>query len=524
MNKFSIKGWSLVLVGGFAIIIVYFLLRLMNLTVFPIFADEAIYIRWAQVMRAEPTLRFLPLSDGKQPLFMWLVMPLLSFFQDPLVAGRMLSVASGFGTMIGIFLLSFFLFKSKLISLLAGLLYAVVPFAVFFDRMALVDSLLSMFGVWILFLGLLLQRYRRADLAIITGLVLGAAMITKSPATFFVLLLPTTILFLVIDYKKKGAIFREEGSCYAGRIIKLVGLWLIVYLFAFGIYNLLRLGPGFETIGSRNQDYLFTFGEVLSHPNDPFRPHIGQVWEWFRFYLGIPLLLTFVGGLLIGLRKFPRQAVILALWFFVPLLTQMAIAKVFTARYVFFVIPYLLLLSASFISWLLRRINGTKTLGSVVKYVTIPLVLVIIFVPLLSSDLKLLTNPKGSSLPSDERRGYLEEWSSGYGISEVRDYLKSLPVDKQIIVGTEGYFGTLPDGLFIYFDKDRRFTILGVGLSLDKIPNQLADSAKKGNPTYLVVNKSRMRAQSDSGLELVLEVPKAKGEKGQDSLLLYKVK
>jgi len=42
----------------------YFILRLPNLTLQPIFADEAIYIRWAQVMRAESTLRFLPLSDG----------------------------------------------------------------------------------------------------------------------------------------------------------------------------------------------------------------------------------------------------------------------------------------------------------------------------------------------------------------------------------------------------------------------------------------------------------------------------
>jgi len=83
----------------------YFLLRLPNLTLQPVFADEAIYVRWAQVMRAEPTMRFLPLSDGKTPLFMWTMIPFLKIFNDPLFAGRFLSVISGFATLLGVYLL-----------------------------------------------------------------------------------------------------------------------------------------------------------------------------------------------------------------------------------------------------------------------------------------------------------------------------------------------------------------------------------------------------------------------------------
>lgn len=128
------------------------------------------------------------------------------------------------------------------------------------------------------------------------------------------------------------------------------------------------------------------------------------------------------------------------------------------------------------------------------------------------------------SLPAGERSGYFEEWTSGYGINEVRDYLLKLPKDKQAVVGTEGAFGTLPDGLQIYFDKCPNITIVGIGLGLDKIPEPLQESASKGTPTYLVANKSRMGAQSDPGLRLIFEVPKAKGPKGQDALLFYQVK
>jgi hypothetical protein len=85
---------SLCLLSG-----LYLILRLPNLTLLPIFADEAIYIRWSQVMKAEATLRFLPMTDGKQPLFMWMLMPMLKLIEDPLLAGRLLSVASGLGSL-----------------------------------------------------------------------------------------------------------------------------------------------------------------------------------------------------------------------------------------------------------------------------------------------------------------------------------------------------------------------------------------------------------------------------------------
>ena len=64
-------------------------------------------------MKSEPTLRFLPLSDGKTPLFMWVLMPLFKVFEDPLFAGRFLSVMSGLVTLLGVYFLSRKVFNSK---------------------------------------------------------------------------------------------------------------------------------------------------------------------------------------------------------------------------------------------------------------------------------------------------------------------------------------------------------------------------------------------------------------------------
>ncbi len=146
MRKFIKENW-VYLIGFIAITAIY-LFRLVNLTIIPVFADEAIYIRWAQVMKSVETLRFLPLSDGKEPLFMWAIIPLFKFVTDPLTAGRLVSVISGFGSLIGLFTLSYLVFNNKKAALFTSLIYVISPFTFFFDRLSLVDSMLSMFGIW----------------------------------------------------------------------------------------------------------------------------------------------------------------------------------------------------------------------------------------------------------------------------------------------------------------------------------------------------------------------------------------
>jgi predicted membrane-bound mannosyltransferase len=112
---------------GLVIFVIALFLRSHNLTRLPVFVDEAIYVRWSQVMRAESTLRFLPLSDGKQPLFMWITIPFLKVFSDPLMAGRFVSVMTGMATLVGVAYLSYLLFKSKKLSLISAFLFAIIP-------------------------------------------------------------------------------------------------------------------------------------------------------------------------------------------------------------------------------------------------------------------------------------------------------------------------------------------------------------------------------------------------------------
>ena len=483
-------------------------LRLVNLTKIPVFADEAIYIRWSEVMRAEQTLRFLPLSDGKQPLFMWLVIPFFKIFSDPLFAGRFVSVMSGVGTLLGIIILSYLLFKNKKVTVIAALFYVLSPFTFFFDRLALADSLLSMFGIWIFMFAYLAVNRQRLDFAMLAGFALGGAWLTKSPALFFTLMLPTIWLFA--PWKKK---LKENLPIFT----KTIFFTLVAAAIGYGFYNILRLGPNFHLIASRNMDYVYPISHIFERPFDPLKTFMIASFKWYWVMGPLSLIVFALGNVLLNTKRHWKEIVILLFWFLVPLVIQCEFAKTLTARYILYPLPYLMILAASFF---VTKKDLLKKIG---------FLFVILFV--IQSSIfvyNLVTNPEKANLPRVERSGYLEEWTAGQGIKETADYLineeKNNP-DEQIVIGTEGYFGTLPDGLQMYLNSHPKIVVIGVGLNFDKLPNSLYESKKAGNKTYLLANTSRYYGDpEEKGLTLISEFPKAEKPDGtHESLLLFEV-
>lgn len=492
LKKF-IKEWSSTIIVLFIILSISLVLRFLKVFVGsqPIFADEAIYIRWAQVMKAEPTLRFLPLSDGKQPLYMWILMFLLKPSFDPLITGRILSAGMGLFSNVGVFILSYVLFRSKKVSLVASLLYAVSPFMIFFESMALVDATLTAMGIWFFIFLFLAIRYFRFDLSMISGFFLGGALLTKSPALYFSILTPL-IVFVSVWTKNVKRLF----TAFLHSLI----LVFPAFLIAYGMYNILRLGPNFHLISQRNADYIFPISQIWTNPKDPFIFHIKEIIDWlWKLGPGV-LIFTIILGVMAGLKNYRRQTIILLAWITLPLFANSMYAKVFTARYILFVMPYVYIVSALFILF--------KTKVQKLSY----LMFALFIVSSLMVNYLLIYEIEKAPLPKSERTGYLEEWTAGYGIKEVSEYLKYDKVqnpNEKYVIGTEGYFGTLPDGLQIYLNNDPEITVIGIGLSIKELPNQLMESRDAGNKTYLVINSSRLVGDPDvMGLKLIDSFPK----------------
>jgi len=508
MIKKLVQEWKWAIIIGTGIILLAFFLRFYSLIRLPIFADEAIYVRWSQIMKVEPSLRFVPLSDGKQPLFMWMVIPFFKVIEDPLFAGRFLSVITGMGTLVGVFFLTYLLFKNKKAAVVAGLVYAISPFSVFFDRMALVDSMLSFFGVWTLILGILSAKTKRLDFAMLTGFALGGGLLTKSPAIFFVLLLPLTWVMAAWPKEVRGKLIN---------LLKLIFLYGVSLFIGYLLYNILRLGTNWQMIAIRNRDYIYPLSHFLDSPLDPLKPFLSDALGWVWSLGPWPILIMAILGSLLCFRKYFREVFLLSLWFLMPIVVQAEFAKTFTARYIFFSIPSLFVLSVSL--FLLNK--------EIVKKIASGLLITFVFLAL-RNDYFLLTDPEKASLPKNERSGYLEDWTAGVGIREVGDYIRSEYLrepDKKIVVGTEGYFGTLPDGLQIYLNDLREIVVIGVGIDLKNVPQSLIDSKKAGNKTYLVINSTRFFGDPEKlGLQLLAVYPKAiKADGARETLLFFEV-
>lgn len=481
-------------------VVAFFFLRLSKLNNIPVFVDEAIYVRWSQVMKAESSLRFLPQTDGKQPLFMWTTIPFFKISSDPLVAGRLVSVASGFGAFLGIGFLVWLIFGDLLIVSLSMLVYAILPFSVFFDRMALADSMLAMFGIWSLALSILFAKTRKLDHAMLLGFAIGGGLLTKSPAIIFYVWLVLSLLFFS---KSQGSKTRSLGNL-------LIGLFAVVVISQM-MYSILRLGPAFNMIGARNQDYLFTWKEVLGHPLNPLIGNLKTTLNWLWLLFSPTLLISLIFGLIP--KKTRTLSLFLILISFIPLVAQASIAKVYTSRYVLFAVLPLIPVIGFGLNLLVTRKGILIKLSSII----------LLIVPLVISLLCVFA-PTKAPLSYDMHTGYLEEWTAGWGQKEVANYLiDQESKGERVVVFTEGYFGTLPDGLQIYTEGYKNITVVGSSPKVNNLPEGLVNTTPE-NKRYFVINKSRNFLQPAilDKLKLIKEYPKpARLDGTQEALQFY---
>jgi hypothetical protein len=122
---------------------------------------------------------------------------------------------------------------------------------------------------------------------------------------------------------------------------------------------------------------------------------------------------------------------------------------------------------------------------------------------------------------SSTENGYLSGWTSGWGIKDASNFLIQRSKVSNVIVGTEGYFGTLPDGLQIYTDSLKNLTVFGVGLDLTNVPEKLIDARNHGDEVYMLFNQSRLKL-TPSELNKVTLV-NSYSKPGNDNLLLYRL-
>lgn len=495
LKKLNITKFDL---AAFAVVIVvYFGTRLVNLLLIPIFTDEAIYLRWSQIMAHDAGLRYLPLSDGKPPLFMWLMSAMFRLFPsfDLLYAGRLTAVFSGFFGLTGLYFAGRVLFKEKLVANLAVILYLFIPFTLFYDRIALADSLLAAFGIWSIGLGVLLAKTLRLDVAMLLGWMLGFGYLTKTPAFFFVLIQP--LLFFVRPLKSFRLTFLD--------FLKFIALVGLAFIESQIIFSALRLLPLFHMIGRKNFEFALTLSEFLKNPFALFPSNFKTLISWEVGYLTIPLVAVLVLGLIVAIKRKFLAPLILTLCFLGFVTAMSFFNKVLFVRYLLALTPALILAISYGLFETLALIKKTY-----LKVLVLALVLAWPFV----LSLQLLINPLYAQIPKDDSTQYLHSWAAGFGIQEVRAYLSKQP-GKSLVI-TEGTFGLMPYALELY-QKDYPEVEIKPYWPLPNTPPPEATAS--ANPVFVLMYQNQSKPQGWN----MTEVLRFKQGLGTDYLRLYKL-
>jgi len=455
---------------GPGIIIFYFATRFINLKIVPIFTDEAIYNYWAQVALHDPANRFMSLEDGKQPLFIWIAAVMQKFIADPLIASRLVSVFAGFGSLIGIYLLTKTLFNKK-IATLACLLYIILPFTLLYDRLALYDSLLTMFGIWAVFFSVKMAKSPQLDTALLNGFVIGFGLITKSSANFFLYLLPFSLL--LFDYKQKNRPLR---------FIKWLLLTLITAILALVIYNSLRLSPLFYMIDRKNQEFIRPVFEVLGNPTVQFPGNFRTLILWLVQYNGWPLLVLAMVTIIWAIARRNLSIIFLSIYIIIPFFVEGIFNKIIYPRFMLFFFPFIIIIIA------FAATHVVSLRKSYYKFLWLILMILILIQPIFAS-YRLLTNPPRAKIADSDLAQYFNSWPAGYGVSEIVKIIKGESQHQDVVVGTEGTFGLLPFAIQIYFYNSQNVQIIGYWPVSD-IPQQILETAKT-KKTYFVFNEKQ---------------------------------
>lgn len=462
MNKFFLIVFAV-------LTLIFVLSRLTNLLAMPIFTDEAIYLWWAKIGLLDNSQRFISLTDGKQPLLIWMFTLAMKITPDPLLAGRLVSTLCGFFGFIGMFFAGREIFRSMRIGLWSAFFYLVSPFFLLYDRLALYDSLVAAFTVWSIYLIVLLVRFIRLDIALILGAVLGGGMLTKSNALSNILLLLPSVVLARYDFFTRK--FFLKWLFFSGLAVAI----------SLVMYNFLRLSPWFYIIARKNQEFIYYPLDWIKHPFQYFLPNLEGLTKWLLGYLTVPVAFVIFLGLLLP-KAFWREKIFLFWAFLAPFIGLALFGKVLFPRFLLFMTVPLYLLAAWTVDYFL---SITKN-----KIASLFLLLLLIQ-PLLLTDFKLIFDPKEANIPKSDRDQYFDDWPSGYGVNEVREYLRSEMDQNSIYVATEGTFGLFPAALELYFVGDPRIELRGYWPVNEDTINMLTNKARE-KKTFIIFKETRV--------------------------------
>jgi 4-amino-4-deoxy-L-arabinose transferase-like glycosyltransferase len=387
-----------------ALVGLYLASRLFALTALPMFLDERIHLRWAYWVAQGRRLR-VPVLAGRG-LSVYMLAAVAPGADDPLRAGRLLTVAIGLVTLIALYFLALRLGGDRRVADITALFYIVCPFTLAYDRMVLTDAFLAAFTALTLLLSVRLAFAPRAR----TGAALGAALAlgVLSKTTGLVLFGVPVLVVLLLGRERRRAI-GPLGLAFAiaGAVVA-YPLWLFFR----------KTDELVGAIGVRENDSSFSGNAAANFP-------LAAEWLWTYWTPGLVILALL--GVALGLASPPRRRMVVLLFTLIvgPAAAFVAFSGIWYPRYLLFTTVPLLPLAAGGFVGLIDLVKRSGRWGRWTPSIVGAAVLVAALRPALLFDHALWTDPTSAPFPALDRFQYVTGWPSGYGSRESLEFLRA---------------------------------------------------------------------------------------------------
>ncbi|MFP4322616.1 MAG: ArnT family glycosyltransferase [Anaerolineales bacterium] len=394
------------------LLLLQFALRAYQIDALPAYGDESLHIRRAEVawqFTTDPTASYRP---GK--LLLYYYMGLFETTRtDFLLVGR-LSVA--LATLMGgaaLFALGRRLFNAQA-GLLALFLYAVTPFTLFFDRMALADPLamaLMLVAVWASFKWLDRPDPARTALATVFLILAPVAKLTVG----LVVAVPALLVLLFR---------REVWRAYLRPGVMLFGVFGAVWAVLFSPVVIGELSPRDEDRVVIVGDYLLNVHEEEQGFLENLLDSAATAFEQTAIYIWAPVLLLSGLGLLWLLRMRPRAGLFLLAAWLLMWVPVVALGSFPRSRYLEVSMPFVYLMLVGGASDALSRIREPERRVTFARAWVAGLLLYGLAWggPFFY---QAVTEPADLPLPEADRWRYVSAHTAAYGQIEAVNYMQA---------------------------------------------------------------------------------------------------
>lgn len=383
-------------------------LRTTNLYGLPAFVDESIHLDWAYKFWFD--LPNYPVWMDGRVLLILLLGPLQPLGPAPLWLGRAFIGVISILTCATCTAITSSLFSPRT-GLIAGLVYAVLPYSVFFERQILADPLMAVFGSLTLLLTILFARKPTLKRGVLITIVLSAAILAKA---FAVIYWPVLVLaMLVLPRPAKYTRFQLTGYAFI-----LIFVSMIICLSVLALL-ILFIGKNGRPIGTPEAEGYLLCPPLICQGNftaqlEALRLPLSSLIDLIMPYYGWPLIILALLAPCLYRTNTPRQSLFLVMSAAIMISGFIFTRPEITPRHLnFVVLPVVVLACHSFI-----EISSWLSLSHTTKAILfLSLMLVVMLFPV-TNTFSLVYNFPNAYLPEADKRGYITTSSSGSGVHE----------------------------------------------------------------------------------------------------------